>query len=105
MLKIAGAPASLRDVECDGWGWTDVLITCVFRIDPEDFPSLLAGKDFSERAVSGSSYDFSTGPTVGKSFPVVAEFSAIPSDFKHGGRVWMVTNAERNLALVSYYEE
>lgn len=105
LLRIDQAPSSLTNVECESWGMTDVLTTCAFDVDPADFPMLLAGWQFSEQLASGGSHSFANGPRLRPEFAVTTEFAVNPTEFKHGGRVSLVTNARRSRAQVDYYEE
>lgn len=106
LLRLEHAPASLRNAECASWGWTDVLTTCAFEIDPSDFPALLTGWSFTQSPAHGASHQFSTGLKVGREFPVTAQFSILnPLAFSHGGRVLIVADAVRSRVQVDYYEE
>lgn len=105
LLRLDTVPPSLANVQCKSWGATDVLSTCVFDIEPAEFPGLLAGWRFTEGAASGGSYGFSGGPKVGRKFPVTTEYSVTPSEFKNGGRISLVTNKERSRVQLHYYEE
>ena len=105
LLRLDESPSSLRNVECESWGFSDVLTTCAFEIDPSEFPKLLAGWPFAESAASGQSYAYAGGPRVGPAFPVAREFSVTTREFVHGGRVSLVTNAQRTRGQVDYYEE
>lgn len=105
LLRLDESPSSLRNVECESWGFTDVLTTCAFEIDPSEFPELLTGWRFAESAASGQSYAYAGGPRVGPAFAVAREFSVTPREFVHGGRISLVTNAQRTRGQVDYYEE
>jgi hypothetical protein len=43
MLNIAPLPASISDIDCASFGFTDVEMRCAFKIAPADFDALLAG--------------------------------------------------------------
>lgn len=105
MLKLRATPASIRDIHCKSWSWTDDLETCTFSVDPAEFPVLLGGWRFQAKAASGGSYAFSGGPKLGPEFEVVREYEISPPEFKHGGRVSLVHNSSRSRAQVDYYEE
>lgn len=106
LLRLETSPSSLRNVDCESWGWSDVLTTCAFEIDPVEFPRLLSGWQLVEAPVKGSNYSFSSGPKVGREFTVVAEYSITdPKDFTHGGRISLVTDKSRTRWQLDYYEE
>lgn len=106
LLRLETSPSSLRNVDCESWGWSDVLTTCAFEIDPIEFPRLLSGWQLVEAPANGSNYSFSSGPKVGKEFTVVAEYSITdPKDFTHGGRISLVTDKSRTRWQLDYYEE
>ncbi|WP_126172729.1 hypothetical protein [Altericroceibacterium xinjiangense] len=106
LLRLESVPASLRNAECESWGFTDVLTTCAFEIDPADFPALLTGWSFTRTAAEGGSYHFSTGLKVGPEFPVATQFSILnPPAFPHGGQVLLVADAAKSRAQIDYYEE
>ena len=105
LLRLENVPSSLANAECESWGMTDVLATCSFELEPEQFSNLLTGWDFRQTPASGSSYEFSSGPKVGREFPIAVEFSASPSEFEHGGRISIVADVERSRVQLDYYEE
>jgi len=106
LLHLDRAPASLANAECESWGMTDVLTTCVFQVDPADFPALTKGWQFKPEPAHGGSYSFSGGPKIGPNFRVSAAFAVNnPPAFSHGGRVSLVTDATRSRVQLDYYEE
>jgi len=105
LLRLDRAPSSVANAACESWGVTDVLTTCSFEVDPAEFASLLTGWPFKEQAASGGSYSYSGGPRIGQEFAVATEYSVLPQQFEHGGRISVVANKERSLVQVDYYEE
>jgi len=105
LLKLDRAPPSMTNAVCESWGVTDVLSTCSFEVDPEEFATLLTGWPFNENAASGGSHSYLGGPRVGREFPVATEYSVSPDEFEHGGRVSIIANDERSLVQLDYYEE
>jgi hypothetical protein len=106
LLHLDRAPASLANSECASWGMTDVLTTCVFQVDPTDFPALTKGWQFNPEPAHGGSYTFSGGPKIGPNFPVSAAFAVNnPPEFLHGGRVSLVTDTTQSWVQLDYYEE
>ena len=106
LLHLDRAPASLANAECASWGMTDVLTTCVFQVDPADFPALTTGWQFNPEPAHGESYSFSGGPKIGPNFAVSAAFAVNnPPAFSHGGRVSLVTDTPRSWVQLDYYEE
>ncbi len=110
-LQVAGAlglktaPPSLDGVQCKDWGFTDVLVTCSFRLDARDFRTLLRGLHWKTQSAIGGSYRYGSGPHVGREFPVATEFDATPRDAPPGGLVRLVTDASRTHAQVDLYIE
>lgn len=106
LLYLDRAPASLANAECESWGMTDVLTTCVFQVNPADFPVLTRGWHFKPQPDRGGSYSFSGGPKIGPDFPVSVAFAVNnPPTFSHGGRVSLVADATRSRVQLDYYEE
>lgn len=106
LLRLETSPSSLKNVECESWGFTDVLTTCAFEIDPVEFTSLLSVWQLDEKSVSGNNYSFSGGPKVSSEFMVAVEYSNTdPKDFPHGGRISLVADNSRSKWQVDYYEE
>ena len=104
-LGTKALPLSVHHMDCKGWGMTDVLYTCTLSVDPKDFPALLSARHWSQARVSGSSHSFSSGPKVGSNFYVDVRLETTPSDFQHGGLIWLVASPDRSRAQVDYYEE
>lgn len=104
ILKVS-LPSSASGIECESWGFTDVLTTCVFDIHPDDFEALLAGWDFRERRVSGSSHAMGGGPKLGQNFDVSTLYTVEPAEFSNGGYVRLVTNRERTKISTDIYVE
>ena len=121
MLKLTELPASVSDIECASYGFTDVLERCAFAVDASDFEPLLDGYDFSSEQICSSelnparcidsegapitNHTFCCGPVVGSDFPVAQIYVANPSTFEHGGSVTVITNSEQTLAMVDLYIE
>ena len=53
ILNIKSVPSSIQNIECDSWGFTDILTACVFKINPTQFPLLLKGWNFTKTNVKG----------------------------------------------------
>ena len=104
-LGTKALPRSIHDMDCKGWGMTDVLYTCTLSVDPKDFPTLLSARRWSQARVLGGSYSFSSGPKVGSNFSVDIRLETTPSNFPHGGSIWLVASPDRSRAQVDYYEE
>lgn len=104
ILKIEKYPDSMKVHGCSYPITTDILTTCAISIDPSEFNLLLAGHEFELLESGGSSYN-SVGPNVGKEFEVEVEYSVQPKEFKYGGFVRIITNKERNYALIDEYIE
>ena len=84
---------------------TDALYTCTFSVDPKEFPELLSARRWSQSRVSGGNHSFSGGPKVGSNFNVDVRLETTPSNFPHGGLIWLVASPDRSRAQVDYYEE
>lgn len=104
ILQIQQPPPSLKVQECESPFTTDVLTTCAIRITPSEFPLLLKGYSFQENTVKDSSYSL-VGPKVGQEFEVTTEFIVEPKGFKYGGYVRVLTNKQRDQAIVDLYIE
>ena len=104
-LGTKALPRSVHDMDCKGWGVTDVLYTCTLSVAPREFPALLSARRWSQARVSGGSHSFSSGPKVGRNFSVDVRLETTPSDFPHGGSIWLVASPDRSRAQVDYYEE
>jgi hypothetical protein len=106
VLGTRDLPASVGSVECESWGFTDVLTTCAFTVDPADFPRLLHGGQFREQPCTGrSSWDVAGGPPVGPRFPVDVCYRANPPRFEHGGHARMAADADRSRVIADLYIE
>lgn len=113
ILKLAEVPTSFQEGQCEYWGFTDVLETCFFRVEPKDFPKLLTGREFKDEFVGGQpggwhngrSHSWGGGPKVGPDFKVEAAFVATPEEFEHGGHVRLVTDKQHSMVQVDIYIE
>jgi hypothetical protein len=104
MLNISAPPASLHVFDCESGPPTDIVITCAIEIDPREFPLLVAGYQFAQTPMDGTSYSVGL-PKLGPEFPVAVEYSVQPSSFEHGGFVRVFSDKERRRALVDLYIE
>ena len=105
VLNIDALPNSVEKIECESWGYTDVLTTCTFRIDPKEFPSLLRGWDFSKEKRKNSFSHDEAGAKVGTNFSIDEAYIVHPTSYKHGGYVQMLTNKDRTDVTVDIYIE
>jgi hypothetical protein len=122
MLNIPRVPNSVSNIDCESYGFTDVLERCAFRIDPKDFDALLSGYAFVKNealvaktlndavceppeARKCSSYNYRAGPKVGTEFIVSHDHAVAPSEFEHGGEVAVLANWDKSLVLVDLYIE
>jgi hypothetical protein len=122
MLNIAALPASLSDVDCASFGFTDVLERCAFKVSRADLNTLLGGYRFDEdvacppagpigrpcldpKARRQTSRTYCCGPKVGPDFVVAHTFIASPKEFEHGGTVTVLTDSSRTRAMVDLYIE
>lgn len=102
MLKLNTLPASLRHTECEDTGFTDVIVTCYFEIDPADFDHLRAGRSFTETARAGHSRERSS---MGPDFEMAIAYSVSPTEYQHGGSVTIISDAARRHVIVDLYIE
>ena len=122
MLNIAELPASVSGIDCAGYGFTDVLVRCAFKIAPADFDALLRGYQYIEPAPCSSaspigvpcddpkshprtSHSYGGGPAVGPDFAVARYYVATPKEFEHGGNVTVLANASRSAVMIDLYIE
>ena len=105
MLNILKTPNSLKEPECESWGFTDILETCYIEISPKEFPLLLKGYTYQESPQFSNSHEVVRGQKLGPTFPVSKQYIAEPSEFKHGGFVSIYTNTEMNKAILDLYIE
>lgn len=105
IMNIRELPRSVRDIECSATAITDLIVTCAFRIDSDDFQSLVSGWQFTSNSVSGDGRDYGTDAKVGPSFEAALRYSVYPESFKRGGRVDLVTNIDQTLVVANRYEE
>lgn len=104
ILNIASLPKSLRVLECESGPPTDIVITCAIEIEPQDFPLLLKGYQFSKLRYEGTSYALDV-PKVGAEFPVAIEYCVRPVAFKDGGSVKVFVDKENKHAVIDLYIE
>jgi len=105
MLNIPSIPKSMRVIDCSSSLIpTDIVIICAIEIDPQEFPHLLKGYEFTKSAINGTSHT-QISEKVGKEFPVAFQYIAKPKDFKHGGQVTVFTDTYMKRALIDYYKE
>jgi len=105
ILNIPSLPTSARVIDCkDAFIPTDVVVTCSIELDPKEFPNLLRGYKFVETPTKATSHT-AVSTKVGTEFPVTAEFTAEPKEFKHGDHVKIFTDLERKRAVIDLYIE
>lgn len=101
----AKIPLSVNNLECESWGFTDVLTKCVFVINPKDFESLLEGWKFEEKKVTGKSHKLGGGPKLGEDFDVSFLYLAHPTEFSHGGQVAVLASTDKSKVSIDIYVE
>ena len=104
ILNIKTPPKSLRVIECESPITSDVLTTCSIEISANEFPQLLAGYNFEIIPISTTSHKLGL-PKVGPEFEVSIEYSVQPKEFEYGGFVRVITNNEKNHAIIDLYIE
>jgi hypothetical protein len=104
MLNIKKPPTSLQVIGCKSGAITDVVITCVAKISPEEFPLLLSGYKYGNEPTSGSSHDVFY-EKIGNPFVVATKYEARPASFKNGGAVTVVTDEARKNVVIDLYIE
>lgn len=122
MLNIATLPASVSDIDCASFGFTDVLERCAFKVSRSDLHTLLGGHRFDEAVACSpagligrpcldpkertqTSHTYCCGPKVGPDFVVAHTFIARPKEFEHGGTITVLTDSSRTKAMVDLYIE
>ena len=117
VLNISKPPRSLRVLESESTGFTDVMETISIQIDPREFPLLLDGYPFEETRVKGTSHSVVTPEgsfqaKVGPLFDVTTRyqvfytpFGGAPEEFKDGGFVRIYTDETRSQAVIYLYIE
>ena len=122
MLNVEKLPASVSDIDCASFGFTDVLERCAFTIAPADFNALLGGYKYVEAAPcepgdpvnapcldakerAQSSHTFCCGPKVGPDFLISHTFIVSPKEFEHGGTVTVLADRSHSRAMVDLYVE
>jgi len=105
ILNIKSVPSSIQNIECDSWGFTDILTACVFKINPTQFPLLLKGWNFTKTNVNYSySHDIG-GPKLGKNFLINESYIVHPKDYIHGGHVRVSTDKNNSNVIIDIYIE
>lgn len=112
ILDIPAAPSSLRVVECTSALTTDVLTACAITIKAEEFDQLLKSYDFKATPRSNLSHRASS-ISVGKNFQTSVEYFVRPQPFTKdgynrfygGGYIRILTNSEKDYAVIELYEE
>jgi hypothetical protein len=105
ILNLKETPSSVKNQECESWGFTDILDTCYIEISPQEFPLLLKGFTYQESQQYTNSHEVLNGPKVGQEFKVTKQFIAEPKEFKYGGYIRIYTNSEMNKAILDLYIE
>jgi hypothetical protein len=105
ILNIDSLPNSIEKIECESWGYTDVLTTCRFKIDPKEFPFLLKGWNFSKEArINTFSHNVGV-PKTGTNFLIHEAYIVRPKSFKYGGQIQLLTNQDKTDVMVDIYIE
>ena len=104
MLNIPAPPKSIQVIERESGRISDVIVTCAIKINPNEFPLLLAGNEYSENPYFGTSYSLKV-PKLGPEFPVAKQYISYPPELQRGGRVRVFTNREKSSAIVDLYIE
>ena len=102
-LPLGGLPWSVRGIQCESPFTTDVLTTCLFKIDPQDVQALLVAHDFDERPMPGILANSRFPLPTGFSAPVC--HVANPSEFEHGGHLVVCPDPSVAVALLDLYIE
>jgi hypothetical protein len=102
-LPLGGLPWSVREIQCESPFTTDVLTTCLFRIDPQDVQALLVAHNFDERPMPGILSNSRIPLPRGFSAPVC--HVANPPEFEHGGHVVICADPNLAVALLDLYIE
>ena len=105
ILILKETPNSIKNQECESWGFTDVLTTCYIEISQKEFPLLLKGYTYQESQQYTNSHEVVSGPKVGREFKVTKQFWVQPKEFEHGGTVRIYTNTEMDKAILDLYIE
>lgn len=105
ILSIEELPATTWVVRCESPFTTDVLTGCYLEIDPREFPRLLAGLPFESRVQTGHTHDYHQWRNIGENFEISTEYVVHPKEYKYGGHIMVITNAERSRAIVDLYIE
>jgi hypothetical protein len=120
MLDLETLPASVSDLDCESFGWTDVLERCAFAVSQGDFPKLLKAHQYQsillcrdrpaepvcfKQEGPETSHGFCCGPRVGRDFRIDAIYLAQPAEFEHGGAITVVADTTRQQVMVDLYIE
>jgi hypothetical protein len=102
-LPWGGLPWSVRDIQCDSPFTTDVLTTCLFKINPMDVQALLVAHNFDERAMPWILANSRIPRPTGFFAPVC--YTADPQEFEHGGHLVVCPDPELAIVLLDLYIE
>ena len=120
LLDLPGLPASVSNLDCESFGFTDTLERCAFDVSPNDFSKLLAAHPYepvplcrdrpNDRICAGqkepeTSHNICCGPRVGTDFPIAAIYVTTPPEFEHGGSISVVADATKRHVMVDVYVE
>jgi hypothetical protein len=120
LLNLPALPASVSNLDCESFGFTDTLERCAFEVSPADFPKLLAAYPYEavpfcrdgpeDRICVGrkepeTSHNLCCGPPVGTDFAIAETYVTSPPEFQQGGSITVVADASRRHVMVDVYVE
>ena len=103
ILNIKTLPKSISNIECNSYGFTDILATCYFEIDSSEFSMLRNGRKFDnvDDSAVGTSFKEAGGPPVGKNFAI----KLLYIEYSPGGHVKLMTDNDQNQVCIDIYIE
>ena len=105
VLDLKVLPASVKEVQCEKWGQSRLLITCYFEYDHADLDQLMGHREFDMiENPSGSSFDdaVSGGPTLGREFKVAYGWLA-KKGLKESDWVRLHTDSNKGQAVTDIF--
>ena len=106
LFNLKDVPWSVRSAQCKDVFTSDTLVTCAFRIDPDDFPSLLANEKFATVPITYQHvHEFPMSLDLGENFQPAFHYSAVPMGADHGGMIDVFADATKSKVLVHLYIE
>jgi hypothetical protein len=107
VFGLDSVPWSVSAADCESLGYTDMLLTCSFEIDPSDFPRLLASERYELDPVPGYErvHEFPMSADLGPNFEVTLHYSAVPKGVAHGGAIEVFADRDKRHVLAHIYIE